>query len=118
MAWFKVDDNLAFHHKAVAAGNAAMGLWVRAGAWSRSAATDGFLPDVIVAALGTTSQAKKLVAVGLWDRMPSGYAFHQWDERQPSRAEMEQEKAENARRQQEWRDRQKRRTKGGGKDAS
>lgn len=31
MPWFKVDDTLALHGKVVAAGNPAMGLWVRAG---------------------------------------------------------------------------------------
>ena len=34
MAWFKVDDKLAFHPKVLTAGNTAIGLWVRAGAWS------------------------------------------------------------------------------------
>lgn len=107
MPWFKVDDTLAFHHKTVAAGNAAMGLWVRAGSWSRMAGTDGFIPDHIGNQLGTRTQAERLVAVGMWDRLPDGYAFHQWDERQPSKAEMEEDRAANARRQQEWRDRNK-----------
>ena len=112
MAWFKVDDNLAFHHKTVKAGNAAMGLWVRAGAWSRSSGTDGFIPDAMAAQIGTPAQIRRLVDAGLWSRLPSGYAFHQWDERQPSKAEMEEERAANARRQAEWRERNK---KGGGK---
>jgi len=43
MPWFKVDDTLAFHAKVVAAGNAAMGLWVRAGAHSMQQLTDGFI---------------------------------------------------------------------------
>jgi hypothetical protein len=112
MPWFKVDDTLAFHHKTIAAGNAAMGMWVRAGSWSRMSGTDGFIPGDIARSLGTTAQAKRLVSAGLWDEMPTGYAFHQWDERQPSKAEMEQERADNARRQQEWRDRKKAEKKG------
>jgi len=107
MAWFKVDDTLAFHHKTVAAGNAAMGLWVRAGSWSRMSGTDGFIPDLMANQIGTKAQIKRLCDVGLWDQMPSGYAFHQWDERQPSKAEMEQERADNARRQAVWREREK-----------
>lgn len=101
MPWFKVDDNLAFHHKTVAAGNAAMGLWVRAGAWSMQTLSDGFVPDPVVAQLGTATQAKRLVSVGLWDRLPTGYAFHQWGDRQPSRDATEQ-------RREEWRERQRR----------
>lgn len=107
MPWFKVDDTLALHHKAVAAGNAAMGLWVRAGSWSMQTLSDGFIPDVIVAALGNHSQAKKLVSAGLWDRLETGYAFHDWSERQPTKVDVERERADNARRQQEWRDKRR-----------
>lgn len=107
MPWFKVDDTLAMHHKTVAAGNAAIGLWVRAGSWSRMSGTDGFIPAAIAKQLGTTGQVQRLVDVGFWDRLPDGYAFHQWDERQPSKAEMEEERAANARRQAEWRERNK-----------
>jgi hypothetical protein len=112
MPWFKVDDTLALHHKTVAAGNSAMGLWVRAGSWSMQTLSDGFVPDVIVTALGSHAQARKLVDVGLWDRMPSGYAFHEWAERQPTKTDVEQERADNARRQKEWRE--KRRKERGG----
>ena len=107
MPWFKVDDTLAFHQKTVRAGNPAMGLWVRAGAWSMQTLSDGFIPEAIASALGTHGQAKRLVEAGLWRRMPGGYAFHEWDDRQPSKAEVHQDRADNARRQQEWRDRKK-----------
>ena len=93
MPWFRVDDNLAFHAKTVAAGNAAMGLWVRAGSWSMQQLSDGFIADHIVLTLGTRAQAMRLVTVGLWDRLPSGYAFHDWDGRQPSRAQVEADRA-------------------------
>jgi len=89
VAWFKVDDTLALHTKTVMAGNAAMGLWVRAGAWSMQTLSDGFVPDPIVSQLGTKAQAQRLVVVGLWDRLPTGYAFHQWDARQPSKEDVQ-----------------------------
>jgi hypothetical protein len=96
MVWFKVDDSLPFHAKVVHAGNAAMGLWVRAGAWSAQQLTDGFIPSHIVTTLGTTAQAKKLVAVQLWVSCEGGYRFHQWNEdgRQPTRADVEKDRAE------------------------
>ena len=87
--WFKVDDNFAMHTKAVMAGNAAIGLWVRAGAWSMQTLSDGFIPDAIVTGLGTKGQADRLVSVGLWDRLPTGYAFHQWDDRNPSKEDVQ-----------------------------
>lgn len=107
MVWFKVDDTLALHHKTVAAGNAAMGLWVRAGSWSMQTLSDGFIPDVIVGSLGTHGQAKKLVEVGLWDRLPTGFAFHEWEQRQPTKAHVHGEREATAKRQKEWRERRK-----------
>ena len=112
MPWFKVDDTLALHHKAVAAGNPAMGLWVRAGSWSMQTLSDGFIPDVIVTTLGSHGQARKLVEVGLWERLATGYAFHEWGERQPTKAEVHQERADNKRRQKEWRDRKRKERSG------
>lgn len=90
MTWFKVDDTLAFHHKTVAAGNAAMGLWVRAGSWCAQHLTDGFIPASIAATLGTPAQISRLVKVGLWEVTESGFCFHQWGQegRQPSREEV------------------------------
>lgn len=99
MPWFRVDDTLATHHKVMAAGNAAMGLWVRAGSWAMQQLSDGFVPDHVVTTLGTRPQAQKLVAVGLWDRLPTGYAFHEWEGRQPSRAQVEADRAAAAERQ-------------------
>jgi hypothetical protein len=93
MPWFRVDDNLGFHHKVIAAGNPAMGLWVRAGSVCASQLTDGFVPDHMIASLGTIAQAKRLVEVGLWSRTEGGYRFHEWDERQPRRADVEAERA-------------------------
>lgn len=95
MVWFKVDDTLAFHRKTVAAGNAAMGLWVRAGSWSAQQLQDGFVPDHIVGALGTKREATRLVSAELWIRVEGGFQFHQWDEpgRQPTREQVETDRA-------------------------
>ena len=73
MTWFRVDDTLAMHPKVYAAGNAAMGLWVRAGAWSMQQLTDGDRSRPIVA-VGFNSEryqgrnlALRLVALGYTD---------------------------------------------------
>ena len=96
MPWFKVDDTLAFHAKVVTAGNAAMGLWVRAGAWCMQQLTDGHVPNHMISVLGSTGQAKALVAAGLWIKVDDGYRFHEWDERQPSRDQVENDRQWNA----------------------
>lgn len=86
MPWFRVDDNLAFHAKVIAAGNAAMGLWVRAGSYSMQQLTDGHVPLDVARLLGKKSEADRLVTVGLWTERDDsgGYDFHEWMGRQPS----------------------------------
>jgi hypothetical protein len=111
MPWFKVDDTLAVHHKTVKAGNAAIGLWVRAGSWSMQTLSDGFIPQEIAETLGTVSQAEKLVSAGLWDRLPTGYAFHEWEQRQPTKAQVHAERAATAERQRASRERRKKEQK-------
>ncbi|MCW2785218.1 MAG: hypothetical protein JWP74_1735 [Marmoricola sp.] len=107
MPWFKIDDNLGFHHKVIAAGNPAMGLWVRAGSICAQQLTDGFVPDHMVNALGTKAQAAKLIETGLWDAAEGGYRFHGWAERQPSKADVEAERAAAANRMREFRAKKK-----------
>lgn len=103
MGWFKVDDQLAFHAKTVMAGNSAMGLWVRAGAWSSAHLTGGFVPSHMALAMANMandmangSEADALVMAGLWDEAEGGYMFHGWGKFQPS-AEEEKEKREATR---------------------
>ena len=78
MPWMKVDDGLDGHRKVDAVPNAAMGLWVKAGAWTSRNGTDGFVPTRAVRKLGTLAQAKQLVAAGLWTGHPDGFEFHDW----------------------------------------
>jgi hypothetical protein len=104
MPWFKVDDTLAFHGKTVAAGNAAMGLWVRAGAWSMQQLTDGFVPHQIAKQLGRPPERRRLVEVGLWLEKDDGYLFHEWHQRQPSRAKVHADREANTERIRKWRE--------------
>ena len=66
MPWFKIDDASHSHPKFMAAGNAALGLWLRCGAYSAQHLTEGIVPGAIAALYGTEPQARKLVKVGLW----------------------------------------------------
>lgn len=80
MPHFLVSDDMPFHSKIVAAGNGAIGLWARAGAWSNHSAnlTEGFIPTHIARAMGTPGQAKKLVQTALWHEVEGGYMFHEF----------------------------------------
>lgn len=85
MVWFKVDDQFGTHRKAIEAGNAACGLWVRSGSWSSGAGTDGEMSKPVIETLsGTKAQIDRLVDVGLWLPEKKGFRFHDWHGFQPS----------------------------------
>jgi hypothetical protein len=109
MTWFKVDDTLAFHAKVVAAGNAAMGLWVRSGSWCAQQLNDGRIPENIALTLGTRAEINRLVTAHLWIAKDDGYEFWQWgdDGRQPSRAQVEADRHATRERQRRARERAK-----------
>lgn len=92
MPWFAVDDDLPHHPKVTAAGNSAMGMWVRAGAWSMKYLTEGHIPAEIAQTLGSTTDASRLVKAGLWERVEDGYRFHEWGPRQRSKAKVTQDR--------------------------
>lgn len=97
MGWFKVDDQLAHHRKVMAAGNGAMGLWVRAGSWLRRPgnARKG-LPGVLLLdearTMGTAAEVKRLIDAGLWHRTTldgrKAVRFHDWPDHQPDDDEL------------------------------
>jgi hypothetical protein len=93
MTWFKVDDALHSHRKAVRAGVPAMGLWVLAGSWCADHLSDGFIPDYMAERIDRDYEenAARLVAAGLWAPAEKdgdkGWQFHQWVEQQPTREE-------------------------------
>lgn len=110
MTWFKVDDTLPFHSKVVAAGNSAMGLWVRAGAWSAQMLTDGFVPDHMLTVLsgGCPEQVDALVTSGLCYRVDAGVRLHDWSDWQPSAASVLERRRQEAERKALWRAEQER----------
>ncbi|MBN0040198.1 hypothetical protein JN535_08465 [Cellulosimicrobium cellulans] len=99
MSWFKVNDTLPMSRKVLRIPRArratAMGLWVLAGAWSASELTDGHVPAFMVDEWADEQAARDLVDVGLWDAAADGYQFHDWNDWQPTRADvMSKRKAE------------------------
>jgi hypothetical protein len=106
MPWFRIDDKAHSHPKLIKAGNAALGLWLRCGAYAAQHLTDGIVPGVLAELYGTKPQAAKLVKAGLWhehghdcrggcpDPAPGDYVFHDFldDGRNTSRARHEAER--------------------------
>lgn len=113
MTWFKVDDTLHSHKKAMRAGIEAMGLWVLAGSWAADQLTNGWVPDYAVMrwASNAAELAERLVSAGFWVQGEhdgeTGWWFHQWDERQPTKQEVMARRKADAERRARWRDAKK-----------
>jgi hypothetical protein len=105
MGWTKVDDRLAFHRKTIKAGNAAMGLWVRALSFAGGDQRDGFVEYEVALSMGTQQEADTLCRVGLWVEEMDGYRFHGWDEYQLTTEQWDKKKADAAERTRAWRER-------------
>ncbi|MWA12588.1 mucin-2 [Streptomyces sp. BA2] len=115
MTWFKVDDTAYGHPKMLKAGNAALGLWTRAGAYAAQHLTEGLVPGVVAQLYGTAPQTRKLVSAGLWHthghtcprctQPPVGdYVMHDFLIYNPTRATVEDSRAKAAGRQQRARE--------------
>lgn len=110
--WFKVDDGF---HKSRKLHNipkrqrwAAAGLWSVAGSWAGDELSDGHIPNSMIELWGPPQSAvEALVSAGLWDRVHDGFTFRNWDEYQPSKEDVDADRAANRARQKAFRDRLK-----------
>lgn len=114
MAWFKVDDGLHSSRKFLSipkrARFAAVGLWTVAGSWCADELTDGHVPDYMLDVWGAPPSAhESLVNAGLWERESGGYLFCNWHEYQPSKQDVDAERAASRERMRELRARRKQR---------
>lgn len=83
MPWFPVDDAFHSHPKARRAGDEALGMWTRAGAYCMAYLTDGFVPEWWVKEQPKgVVKARRLVSAELWRPAEkdgeTGYRFHDW----------------------------------------
>lgn len=99
MPWFRLDDSFHSHPKVIAAGNEAVGLYVRCGTYAAQHLTDGFVSKSIVTLYGAESLAARLVETGLWHRTRGGWNIHDYLDYNPSRETVEKERKAAAERQ-------------------
>lgn len=109
MTWFKVDDSFYDHPKVKSlprgpVRKGAVFLWTTAGSWCGRYLKDGQVPAHLVEEFGATRRdAEALIAAVLWHapghdcsycpEVPAGhYLFHQWDQYQPTRDQIEAER--------------------------
>lgn len=104
MAWVKIDDGFYTHPKVMAAGTAAIGLWLKAATYCAHQLTDGFVPEHMLPLLGgTRAQVGKLLGANLWESAEGGWVFHDWADYQPSRADTVAYREAERRRKAAWR---------------
>jgi len=112
VAWFKVDDGFHASRKLLKIGKrarfAAIGLWTVAGSWAADQLTDGHVPDYMIKEWGAPPTApESLVDAGLWERTHDGYTFRNWHEYQPSKQDVDAERAASRERMRELRAKRK-----------
>ena len=109
MVWFKVDDGFYDHPKIENLSMASIGLWTKTGTWCAKHLTDGVISAKRVRALGgTPAQIRGLIETGLWDefRDESGakcYAFHDWNDMQPSSDQVYEKREIERQKKRNWR---------------
>ena len=93
MAWVRIDDGWLNHQKVMHAralgGWSALGVWAGALTWANQQRSDGLVPTSWVALNNAQAEADVLVQAGLWVVVEDGWAFHDYSEYQPTRAEIE-----------------------------
>lgn len=88
-----VDDQLSFAATTVAAGNAAMGAWVRLSAWSSAQLADGVVPHAIAGAMASSRELAQLIAVGLLAEDADSYRILGYLDLNPTRDQVTAERA-------------------------
>lgn len=96
MTWFKVDDKFHSNMKVIAAGNAAVGLYVRCGAWTSEAEQEGRIPKRVARMYGSTREIAKLLEVRLWADMGDHYLMPDFLEYNPSAEELAERRAKRS----------------------
>jgi hypothetical protein len=122
MPWFRLDDSFDSHPKVIAAGNEAVGLYVRCGTYCARHLTDGFIPEHVAFLYGTPELAETLVRTKLWRRVRGGWRMPDYLEYNPSAKTVDKERAAKTERQRRWREAHGRRpvdaSTGASRDAS
>lgn len=111
MAWVKLDDQFFAHPKVIDLPQEAKLLYLCGLTHCAAQLTDGFISQGavrLVAAMVDVPQghAGDLIAAGLWDEVAGGFQVHDFLDYNPSGEQVKRDRALNARRQQDWRERE------------
>ena len=99
MPWFRLDDSFHSHPKVIAAGNEAVGLYVRCGTYAAQHSTDGFIPEQVALLYGTPKLVDTLVRAKLWRRVRGGWRMPDYLDYNPSKEAVDNDRRNAAERQ-------------------
>ena len=85
MPWFRLDDSFHSHPKVIAAGNEAVGLYVRCGTYAAQHLTDGFIAEHVALLYGSRELTDALVRTKLWRRARGGWLMPDYLDYNPGR---------------------------------
>lgn len=96
MTWFKVDDGFYDHPKVDDLPLEVVGLWLLCGTYAARHLTDGVVSAQRVRKFGgTDDMCSALVRANMWRTHPEGYEFVDWGDWNPTRDEVEAERAKS-----------------------
>lgn len=104
MPWFSVDDGFYDHPKVIELQSSpgwekAMALWVLCGSWASKHLTDGQIPRSIASRMGgDEASIELLISSGLWKKNVTGFCFHDWSSRNPSKKDVLERRRKTAER--------------------
>lgn len=107
MAWVRLDDTFAEHHKLYTASKPlgtygyarASSVWMQAMCFTRRALTDGFLPSAAILKFHDPRPrevAAALVEAGLWELVTGGYQIHDYLDYNPSATVINERRAQDS----------------------
>jgi hypothetical protein len=102
--WFRLDDSFHSHPKVIAAGNEAIGLYVRCGTYAAQHLTDGFIRQDVALLYGSDELIDTLVKTTLWRRVRGGWLMPDYLDYNPSAEQVKQDRKNAAERQRRRRD--------------
>jgi hypothetical protein len=111
MTWAKFDDAFWSHPKTIRAGNEAVGAFVRMVCYCAQYLTDGAVSAATAREIARPKVIEKLLEVGMLEVDGDGYRVHGYLERNPSRLQVEAERAAKTQRQNRWREARAQETK-------
>ncbi len=112
MAWVKLDDTFFGNPKVIEAGRDARDLYIAGLCYCNRHLTDGLILVGALSRIAAEAEIKnargcseRLVTVGLWEREDGGFRVHDYLEYQPRRERTLADRAATAKRQADWRER-------------